>query len=121
MVGDAGSATVGRGDIWWAEFGPVHGSAPALRRPALVIQADSFNRSRIATVVVVAITSNLARADDPGNVQLPASASGLPKASVVNVSQLSTLDRAALVSRVGRLSRHHIARVSEGLRLVLGV
>jgi mRNA interferase MazF len=112
---------VRRGDIWWADFGPARGSSPAERRPALVIQADAFNRSAIGTVVVAAVTSNLARSDDPGNVLLPRAASGLPRPSVVNVSQLSTLDRAALVSHVGRLSRHHIARVDEGLRLVLGV
>jgi mRNA interferase MazF len=110
---------VRHGDIWWAEFGPVRGSAPALRRPALIIQSDAFNRSTIGTVVVAAITSNLARADDPGNVMLPRVASGLPKASVVNVSQLATLDRSALISRTGRLSRHHIARVAEGLRMLL--
>lgn len=112
---------VRHGDIWWAEFGPARGSAPALRRPALVIQADAFNRSEIGTVVVAALTSNVARGDDPGNVMLPRAASGLPKASVVNVSQLATLDRSALVERAGRLSRHHLARVSEGLRLVLNL
>jgi mRNA interferase MazF len=112
---------VRHGEIWWAEFGPARGPAPALRRPALVIQSDAFNRSEIGTVVVAAITSNVARGDDPGNVLLPRAASGLPKASVVNVSQLATLDRSALVQRVGRVSRHHLARIGEGLRLVLAL
>ena len=93
----------------------------ALRRPALIIQADAFNRSTIGTVVVAAITSKLARGDDPGNATLPRGAAGLPKASVVNASQLATLDRSALVNRVGRLSRQHLARVAEGLRMVLAL
>lgn len=118
----SGSRVIVRhGEIWWAEFGPAHGSTPALRRPALIIQADAFNRSTIGTVLVAAITSNLERGNDPGNVTLPRAASGLPKASVVNVSQLATLDRSALTSRVGRLSRHHVARVAEGLRMVLAL
>lgn len=112
---------VRQGEIWWAEFGPARGSAPALRRPALVIQSDAFNRSEIGTVVVAALTSNLARGHDPGNVTLSAAASGLPKASVVNVSQIATLDRTALVTRVGRLSAHHLANVGGGLRLVLAL
>lgn len=112
---------VRRGEIWWAELGAARGSAPALRRPALIIQSDAFNRSAIGTVVVATLTSNLARGDDPGNVILPRAASGLPKASVVNVSQIVTVDRSALVSRVGRLSGHHLARVGEGLRLALAL
>ena len=111
---------VRRGEILWAEFGSPRGSAPALRRPALIIRSDAFNRSSIGTVIVAAITSNPARGDDPGNVVLPAS-SGLPRPSVVNASQLATLDRSALVSRAGRLSRYHLARVAEGLRLVLAL
>jgi len=112
---------VRRGEIWWAEFGSPRGSAPALRRPALIIQSDAFNRSSIGTVIVAAITSNPARGDDPGNVVLPAASSGLPRPSVVNASQLATLDRSALVSRAGRLSRYHLARVAEGLRLILAL
>ena len=112
---------VRNGEIWWADFGPARKSAPALRRPALVIQSDAFNRSEIGTIIVAALTSNTARGEDPGNVLLPRAASGLPKASVVNVSQLATVDRSALVQRVGRLSRHHLERVSDGLRLVLAL
>jgi len=112
---------VRHGEIWWADFGPLRGAAPALRRPALIIQSDAFNRSAIGSVVVAALTSNLARGDDPGNVRLPRSASGLPKESVVNVSQLTTLDRSALTARVGRLHRHHLARVADGLRMVLAL
>jgi mRNA interferase MazF len=112
---------VRRGEIWWAEFGPAHGSPPAFRRPALIVQSDAFNRSSIGTVIVAAITSNMARGDDPGNVVLPRAASGLPRPSVVNASQLATLDRSALVSKVGRLSRHHLGRVAEGIRMVLAL
>lgn len=112
---------VHRGEIWWADFGAPRGSAPADRRPALVVQAEAFNRSAIQTVLVVPITSNRARGDDPGNVALPRAASGLPKPSVANVSQLSVLNRSALVARVGRLSGDQLERVAEGLRLVLSL
>jgi mRNA interferase MazF len=87
----------------------------------LVIQADAFNRSTIRTVIVAAVTSNLARADDPGNVRLSRKDSRLPRESVVNVSQLATVDRAALVSRIGRLPGAGLAQVEAGLGLVLGL
>ena len=96
-------------------------SAPALRLPVVVVQSDAFNRSAIGTVVVAAVTSNVARAADPGNVRLSRRSSGLPKESVVNVSQLATIDHAALQARAGRLDAQHVARVAEGLRTVLGL
>jgi mRNA interferase MazF len=85
------------------------------------VQSDAFNRSAIGTVVVASLTSNLARGDDPGNVTLSRTASSLPKASVVNVTQLVSLDRSLLTTRVGRLSDRHVARVAEGLRMVLAL
>ena len=109
------------GEIWWADLGPPRGSAPALHRPVLIVQSDAFNRSAIGSVIVATLTSNLARGDDPGNVRVPRAASGLPKESVVNVTQLASVDRSALTTRAGRLSRHHRARVAEGLRMVLAL
>jgi mRNA interferase MazF len=108
-----------RGEIWWAELGDAEGSAPAHRRPVLVIQADAFNRSRIASIVAVALTSHVRLADAPGNVLIPKRDSGLPRDSVVNVSQLVTLDRADLAERVGPLPQGLMRQVDRGLRLVL--
>ena len=110
-----------RGEIRWASLPQPQGSAPGLRRPLLVVQADPFNASRIDTVVVAAITSNPRLADAPGNVLLKKRTSRLPKDSVVNVSQLFTLDQSFLSSSVGRLSREQMNRVDEGLRLVLAL
>lgn len=97
------------------------GSEPGLTRPVLIVQAESFNRSRIQTAIVAAITSNLRLADAPGNVLLPTDASHLPKASVVNVSQMLTLDRAYLIERVSVLPARLQAIVDAGLHLVLGL
>lgn len=110
-----------RGEIWWADLPEPRGSEPGYRRPVLVIQADSFNRSRIQTVVVAVITSNLNLADAPGNVFLPFSDSGLPKDSVVNVSQLLTLDKSFLTASVGKISNRSQSEVDLGLKLVLGM
>lgn len=110
-----------RGDVWWVDFGVPRGSAPALKRPGIVIQSNDFNDSRISTVVIVAMTSNLRAAGAVGNVLLPAGTAGLTQASVVNVSQVGTLDKAALLDRVGRLPADRLAEVEAGLRLVLGL
>jgi mRNA interferase MazF len=110
-----------RGEIWWADLGDPGGAGPGYRRPVLVVQADAFNRSRIATVIAVVLTSNLRLVEAPGNVLLAARESGLPRDSVANVSQVVTLDRAELVERAGRLSPRLMARVDGGLRLVLGL
>jgi mRNA interferase MazF len=108
-----------RGDIWWANLPKPTGSATGLRRPVLVVQADAFTRSRIATVIIVAITGNLRLATAPGNVFLPAAESGLPKDSVINVSQIITLDKSMLDEYVDRISAHTLIQVEEGIRLVL--
>ncbi len=110
-----------RGDIWWASLPAPVGSGPGYRRPVLVIQSDVFNGSRIGTVVVAAITSNLDLARAPGNVRLEPAQSGLSKDSVVNVSQVATLDRRILTARVGSLSTDVIARIDAGVRLVLAL
>lgn len=108
-----------RGEIWWADLSDATGSAPAYRRPVLIIQSDVFNRSRIATVVAAALTSSIEYAEAPGNVLLPKRSTGLRKDSVVNVSQLVTLDRAQLTEQAGRLPPSLLRAVDEGLRLVL--
>ena len=108
-----------RGEIWWADLADPLGSAPGFRRPVLVIQSDPFNASRIGTVVVATITSNLSRADAPGNARLSKSESGLAKPSVVNVSQLLTVDRAILSRKVKSLPASTMATVDAGLKLVL--
>lgn len=111
---------VKRGDVHWCDFGEATGSAPAKRRPALVIQADEYNRSRLATTLVVTLTSNTALAAMPGNVFLPAIATGLSKDSVVNVTSLSAVDRRNLDPYpVGQVPDHLIAEVEQGLRRVL--
>lgn len=110
-----------RGELWWADLGAPRGSAPALRRPVLVVSSDAYNRSRIATVVCMTITSNLRLADAPGNVALAAGGGGLPKDSVANVSQVVTLDKTDLDGRLGALDRPTLRRVEAGLRLVLGL
>jgi mRNA interferase MazF len=110
-----------RGELWWADLGLPRGSAPALRRPVLVVQADSFNQSRIDTVVVVSLTSNLGLANAPGNVFCRRGRTGLRTASVVNVSQLATLDRRFLLERIGRVPADVLGAVEAGVALVLGL
>lgn len=111
---------IGQGDVWWADLGAPAGSEPGFRRPVVVVQGDSFNRSRIGTVVCVPLTSNLRWAEAPGNVLLPARATRLSKDSVANVSQLVTLDRGALDERVVRLSRRRVEMILSGIGVVLG-
>jgi len=108
-----------RGEIWWADLPKPRRSEPGYRRPVLVVQADSFNLSRIHTVIVASITANLELADAPGNVLLPARSSGLSRDSVVNVSQLLTLDRSFLTEHAGTLPPRLERSVDEGLRTVL--
>lgn len=110
-----------RGEIWWASLPPATGSGPGYRRPVLVIQANAFNDSKISTVLVSIITSNIALAQAPGNIRISKSDSGLAKSSVVNVSQVLTVDRKILTKRVGALPGRTMDRVSEGLKLVLGL
>lgn len=110
-----------RGEMWWASLPEPTGSGPGLRRPVLVIQSNPFNESRIATVIVAVVTSNLALAEAPGNVRLSKSESGLPKPSVVNVSQVLTVDRSLLTEKVRALSGAVMQKVNDGIRLALNV
>jgi mRNA interferase MazF len=110
-----------RGELWWADLDEPRGAEPGYRRPFLIVQSDGFNRSRIATVLGVVLTSNLRLVDAPGNVLVPAKAGGLPKDSVANVSQVITLDREFLDERIGRLPARLMADVDTGLKLVLGL
>jgi mRNA interferase MazF len=107
-----------QGDIFWVELGEPGGSAPGYRHPYVVIQNDLFNSSKINTVIGIALTSNLARANVPGNVLLKKSEGNLPKNSVVNVSQIITIDKNDLVEKIGRLSSARINEVLDGLHLI---
>lgn len=111
---------ISQGDVCWASLGDPQGSEPGFRRPVLVVQGDDFNASRIATAVVVALTSNLRLAAVPGNVVLPAERTGLQKDSVANVSQIATVDRVVLSERTGRIVRSDLLLVLTGIELVLG-
>ena len=108
-----------RGDLWWANLGSPRGSESDYRRPVVVVQDNHFNRSAISTVVVVGVTTNMDLAHAPGNVVYRPRASGLSRASVINVSQLAKIDRTQLVEKVGRLPESVMRQVEEGLRLVL--
>ena len=112
---------VNRGEVWWASITEPAGSGPGFRRPVLVVSDDTFNGSKIATVVAAVITSNLRLAEAPGNIRLPAGKAGLSKPAVVNVSQLITLDKRLLTSRAGKLPRDQMESVNRGLRLVLNL
>jgi len=112
---------VERGQIWWADLDEPTGSGPGYRRPILVVQSDAFNRSRIRTVIAVALTANLRLLDAPGNVLVPAKAAGLPRDSVANVSQVITIDRDFLTELAGRIKCPVLTDIEAGLRLVLGL
>jgi mRNA interferase MazF len=111
---------VSQGDVFWASLADPTGSGPGFRRPVVVVQGDAFNASRLATVVVVPLTSNLRWAAAPGNVLLAAERTGLPKDSVANVSQIVAVDRSILSERVGHLPEADVALVLAGIDLVLG-
>lgn len=112
---------VERGQVWWADLGEPDGSEPGYNRPVLVVQSDAFNRSRLHTVVAVVLSTNARLIDAPGNVLLPAKATGLPKASVANVSQVITVDRDFLMEPAGRVRGQLLKDIESGLRLVLGL
>jgi mRNA interferase MazF len=110
-----------RGDVYWVDLGEPRGSAPAKRRPAVVVQADAYNATRISTAVVAAVTSNTRLASMPGNVFVPATVAGLAQDSVVNVTQLATVDRRYLEARIGVLPARLLDDVDRGLRLLLAL
>lgn len=110
---------VQQGEVWWADLAEPRGSEPGYRRPVLIIQADSFNRSRLRTVIALVLTTNMRLLDAPGNVLVPGAVVGLPRDSVANVTQVVTLDRDFLVERAGQASTRLLSRIAAGLRLVL--
>ena len=112
---------VKRGEIWWATLPEPKGSEPGYRRPVLIIQADEFSKSAIRSITCAAITSNLRLAAAPGNVRAAARATGLPKPSVVNVSQILTLDKTFLTERIKKLDSHTMHLVDDGLRLAMNL
>lgn len=116
-----GRLVVRRGEIWWASLPAPQGSGPGYRRPVVVVQSDQFNESRISTVVIAIITSNLRLAAAPGNMLLDSYESGLPRDSVLNLSQVLSVDKSFLTERVGALSARNIAVMDAGLKLVIGL
>ena len=110
-----------RGEIWWAALSTPSGSEPGYKRPLLIVQSDDFNRSRISTVIAVVITSNLRLSDAPGNVFLERRRSGLPRDSVVNVSQLVSVDKSFLIEKVGMLEVPELQDVEAGIRLAISL
>jgi len=111
---------ISQGEIWWADLPARAGSGPGFRRPVVIVQGDALNRSHIATVVCIPLTSNLKWAAAPGNVHLPARLTGLPKDSVANVSQIVTVARDLLTERVGKLPRAKLELLLSGMDVVLG-
>lgn len=109
-----------QGDIWWVDFGEPIGSSPGYRRPAVIVQRDSLNRSRVATTLCVPLTTNLRWRDAPGNVMLRAADTALDRDSVANVSQLTAIDKSQLIEPAGRVDRPHLSRIFAGIDEVLG-
>ena len=109
---------INQGDIFWVDLGSPSGSEPGFRHPHVVIQNNIFNRSRINTVVVCALTSSLKRARAPGNVLLNKGEGNLPKKSVINISQIFTVNKGDLVEKIGSLSRERIHQILEGIKLL---
>jgi mRNA interferase MazF len=111
---------ISQGHVYWADLPDPTGSGPGFRRPVIVVQGDALNRSRIRTVVCVPLTSNLVWADAPGNVLLPAKATGLPRDSVANASQIVTLDRDLITEEVGKVAKRQLELILTGIDIVLG-
>lgn len=110
-----------RGEIWWADLGVPFGSEPGFKRPVLIIQDDAFNRSNIQTIIVASISTNLNLADAPGNVYLDKESSGLSKNGVINISQISTIDKRRLVSRISVLPPEIMHEINYGIKLILNI
>ena len=108
-----------QGDVYWIDMGEPSGSGPGFLHPYVVVQNNVFNKSRIGTVVVCGLTSNLRRAEAHGNVLLEKGEAGLPKSSVVNISQLYTVDKNDLVEKIGSLSQESLSEVIQGIQLLL--
>jgi mRNA interferase MazF len=111
---------ISQGEVWWADLPDPAGSGPGFRRPVVVVQGDALNRSLIATVVSVPLTSNLRWAEAPGNVLLSARITGLPKDSVANVSQIVSLDKELLTERMGKIPRAKLELILAGIEVIIG-
>lgn len=120
-IASSGRLVVRRGEIWWASLPAPQGSGPGYRRPVAVVQSNQFNESLINTVVIATITSNLRLAAAPGNVRLKKHEAGLPRDSVLNLSQVLTIDKSFLTERMGMLSARNISAMNAGLKLVMGL
>ncbi len=112
---------VKKGEVWWASLGEPRGSEPGYKRPVVIVSANEFNKSTIKTVIVAVITSNLRLAEAPGNFSVSKKDSGLAKESVVNISQLLTLDKSFLVEKSKKIPELKLIRLNEGLKLVLSI
>ncbi len=112
---------VKRGEIWWASMGEARGSEPGYRRPVVIISSNEFNESFIQTIIAAVITSNLHLADAPGNFKIAKTKFGLTRNSVVNISQLITLDKSFLTEQAGKLNSKQIQLLNDGIRLVLDI
>ncbi len=110
-----------RGELWWANLGEPFGSEPGFLRPVLIIQDNSFNESRLSTVIVMCLSTNLLLADAPGNVFLPKRFTKLPKDSVLNVTQIASLEKKRLEKKVSKLEHEIIFEIEKSLKLVLGI
>lgn len=110
-----------KGEIWWASLSEPRGSEPGYRRPVVIVSSDAFNKSRINTVLAAVITSNTRLADAPGNIRLSKRSSKLKQESVINVSQIITIDKSFLTERVSKLNQQLVDSINEGLSLVLGI
>jgi mRNA interferase MazF len=110
-----------RGEIWWASIGPPTGSEPGYRRPVVIISANSFNTTPLKTIIVAFLTTATKRASDPGNVRLPGRATGLPRDSILNVTQIAAIDRRTLTEPAGKVPDGLMRDVDTGLRLALAL
>ena len=110
-----------RGEVWWADLGLPRGSAPALRRPVVILSSDQYNRSRLQTVTVAVVASTTQLAALPGNVPIPADLGVLPGDSVINVTQIATIDRQTLEERIGALPDWLLSQLDAGLQRALGL
>ena len=112
---------INQGDVYWIDFDEPSGSEPGYRHPHIVIQNNIFNRSRINTVVVCSLTSNLKRSKSPGNVTLKKGEANLPKKCVINITQIKSVDKASIKEKIGTLAKRRLDEVHEGLKLVMSL
>ncbi|HFE37533.1 MAG TPA: type II toxin-antitoxin system PemK/MazF family toxin [Gammaproteobacteria bacterium] len=110
-----------RGEIWWASLGDPKGSEPGFKRPVVIISSNDFNVSKIKTIIVAVITSNLRLSEAPGNVEISKKSTGLPRNSVINVSQIITIDKLFLTEKIGKLPSKQLQMLNDGVKLVLAL